>query len=280
MKERSAALEDSLSQSRIHVLERSPEMFSEELESMQTPSKADVTRVEDLVRTCEELRLSLMESQSASAHMLTAATAEKEALSVEKDDLLSQLAEMNVQTTVLSDALAVAQSMLNEVRIHAKQVTHSAVLIGEVQVEDREGDAYESAETVLPTGLGMGREMRLSSGELGFRVSYAYIYICVCAYVCVCVCACMCMCVCVCKYVCVCVCVYVRLCMCVCMFICECDNHHGFLKLRNRNHLKLSGVLVTVISSPSYSILNIPLSLTRVTSSDSRQWCQHSRLDS
>ena len=163
-KERSAALENSL-RNRIYALECSVETNQEEQENVKESSGADNVRLKSLERTCEELRQGLVESQLHFNNMQTIAKTEKDALTVKKDDLMSKVAELVGQIAGLSDALAAAQAMLSEVRIHAQPVTHSAdeVGVGEGQVEGTEGALLHTA--VLSTELEVGEHVQLRSGE-------------------------------------------------------------------------------------------------------------------
>ena len=163
-KERSVALENSL-RNRIFALECSAETNQQEQESVKESNGANNVHVKTLERTCEELRQDLVESQSLLNNMQTIVAAEKDALTVEKEDLMSQVAELVVRTAGLSDALAVAQGMLSEVRIHAQPVTHSTDEVGEEQVEGSEDALLPTAGAVLTTELEVVEEVQLRSGE-------------------------------------------------------------------------------------------------------------------
>lgn len=163
-KERSAALENSL-RNRILALECSVETNLEEQVRVKESNGADDSRVKSLERTCEELRQGLVESQLLFNNMQTITEAEKDALTVEKDDLMSKVAELVGRTAGLSDALAVAQGMLSEVRIHAQPVTHSADKVGEVQVEGTEDGILHTAGAVPTTDLEVVEHVQLRSGE-------------------------------------------------------------------------------------------------------------------
>lgn len=162
-KERSAALENSL-RNRIFALECSAETNQEVQDSVKESNGADDVRVKALERSCEVLRLELVESQLLLNNMQTIAAAEKDALTVEKDDLMSQVAELVVRTAGLSEALAVAQGMLSEVRIHAQPVAHSTDEAGEEQVDGTEDALLHTAGSVLTTELEMVEQVPQRSG--------------------------------------------------------------------------------------------------------------------
>lgn len=188
LKEHSAALEEEL-QSRILVLECSAQASLEELVSIKAQAKAlsdseaGSTRLDDLERECDELRQQLAESQSALHGMQTSAADEKEALTVEKHDLLSQLAGLTVRTTGLSEALAAAQAIINEVRISAGPGSHSEEVIVEVigevvgemigeelgevevQAESRESVLHHSADAVVAIESELSEGVQQRGGE-------------------------------------------------------------------------------------------------------------------
>jgi DNA repair exonuclease SbcCD ATPase subunit len=176
LKEHSAALEEEL-QSRILVLECSAQASLDELMSMKAKAlserEAESTCLDDLERECDELKQQLAESQSALHGMQASAADEKEALTVERDDLLSQFASLNVRTTGLSEALAAAQAIINEVRISAGPGSHSEEVVGEateeevgeVQAESSESVLHHNAGAVVATESELSGEVQQSSGE-------------------------------------------------------------------------------------------------------------------
>jgi hypothetical protein len=191
LKEHSGALEEEL-QSRILVLECSAQASSEELISIKTKavseSVAESTRLDDLERECDELRQQLAESQSALHGIQASAADEKESLTVERDDLLSQLAVVTVRTTGLSEALAAAQAIINEVRISAGPASHSDEVIGEmigevigeevgevqVQAESSESVLYHSTGAMVSTESELSGEVQQRSGEWKVHLLYTY----------------------------------------------------------------------------------------------------------
>lgn len=139
-------------------------------------SESESAREDNLERECDELKQQLAESQAALNGIQVSAADEKEALTVEKDDLLSQLAGLTVRTTGLSEALAAAQAIINEVRISAGPASHSTEVveevIGQAQIESREGSAHHSADAVVGTESEQSGEVQQGSGEWDIGLSY------------------------------------------------------------------------------------------------------------
>ena len=212
LKEHSAASEEEL-QSRILVLECSAQASLDELMSMKAKAKAlsesegENIRLQDLERECDELKQQLADSQASLHGVQASAVDEKEALTVEKDDLLSQLAGLTVRTTGLSEALAAAQAIINEVRISAGPARHSdevigemmgemigemaeevtGEVVGEVKAESSEGVLHNSAGAVVAAAPELSGEVQQRSGEWKVHLCLrAYMYKYVCA---VCICA-------------------------------------------------------------------------------------------